>query len=491
MNSDRRVAWMIGALTLGWSACFHHTRDWNSASRLLLTHALVEDRTIDVTRFVAIDGRLVRNPPTRDLASPDRLHYFSDKAPGQSYFGAAALGLLRAAGVTEDHPSASDFVASQPEKLSLRRTDWLLTVATSGLAAAGSSVLVFLLLRQWQASQSVAAATALALAFASPMQVYATLYYGHVLAGFFSMLAMFLVESQGDRPLGRNFLAGLAGGLSVVVEYTMATFVVAIAIAGGLSLFQHGRNGRQSAAAGLAFVLGGLGPAILLGWYHWCATGDPFTPAYRYEIQLDFAAVHAKSGGIPLSSMQPGAIAGLLVGSSIGLLWFAPAVLWAVPGMLSLLRFRPRACGTILLATILLVLAIACFPNWNGGLATGPRFLVPILPLLFVAVGWAWHVFSKATFGLASLGVFAPVVVGSAVLNVAMNAAGGRKPFDMSIGEYLISVSQGHDRHIVDWATGLLGVRLGFESSLAILLVLMAVVVALVLRHSKSETQAV
>src|SRR5687767_12750494 len=119
MNSDRRAAWTIGALTLVWSACFHHTRDWNSASRLLLTHALVEDRTVDVTRFVAVDGSLVRNPPTRDLASPDRQHYFSDKAPGQSYFGAAALGLLRALGVAEDHPPASDFVASRPEKLSL------------------------------------------------------------------------------------------------------------------------------------------------------------------------------------------------------------------------------------------------------------------------------------------------------------------------------------------------------------------------------------
>jgi len=491
MNSDRRVAWMIGALTLGWSACFHHTRDWNSASRLLLTHALVEDRTVDVTRFVAVDGRLVRNPPTRDLASPDRLHFFSDKAPGQSHFGAAALSPLRAAGIAEDHPPASDFVASQPEKISLRRTDWLLTIATSGLAAAGSAVLVFLLLRHWQANQCVASATALALAFASPMQVYSTLYYGHVLAGFFAMLAMFLVEFQGGRPLGRNFLAGLAAGLSVVVEYTMATFVVAIATAGAVSAMTASPEGRRSAAAGLAFLLGGLGPAILLGWYHWRVTGDPFTPAYRYEIQLDFAAVHAKGGGIPLAAIQAGAVWGLLLGSSVGLVLFAPAVLWSVPGAVAILRFRRRPGETILFASLLLLMAIACFPNWNGGLATGPRFLVPILPLLFVAVGWAWHVCSKSTFGQALLFVFAPIVVGSAVLNVAMNAAGARKPFDMTIGEFLNAASQAHDPHVIDWATGLFNVRLAFELSLALLFVFLAVVVALVLQRSRSDAQAV
>src|SRR5215211_5835374 len=104
MTADRRVAGWIFAFCLCWSACFHHTRDWNSASRLLLSHAIVQNRSIEVTPFVAVDGMLVRDPPTKDLSSPDRRRYYCDKPPGQSFVGAAWLMILRSIGFAESHP---------------------------------------------------------------------------------------------------------------------------------------------------------------------------------------------------------------------------------------------------------------------------------------------------------------------------------------------------------------------------------------------------
>jgi hypothetical protein len=77
------------------------------------------------------------------------------------------------------------------------------------------------------------------------------------------------------------------------------------------------------------------------------------------------------------------------------------------------------------------------------------------------------------------------------MLNMTMNAAGARKPFDMSVGAYLSVVSETHDRHVVDWTADLFGFRLGFETSLAIPLVLTAVAVSLVLRRTRAEDQAV
>lgn len=484
MNRDLRTALLIGALTLAWSACFHHTRDWNTASRLLLTHAIVQNGSLEATPFVAVDGRLVDNPPTRDLASPDKIRYFCDKAPGQSFVGAAVLWSLNAVGNSQTQPPASDREASRPEKLSLRRTDWLLAVATSGLASAVSCSIVFLILRRWGATASSAASAALALAFASPMQVYSTLYYGHTLAGMFALASMALFDDEGSSKWGM-FLSGMCAGLAVVTEYTMAVFVTVMLVVGAASGFARMRTHSRRLLNGVAFLLGGLGPALLLGWYHWRVTGDPFTPAYRYEVQLDFAAVHAKGGGIPLSSLQPGAIQGLLASPSIGLLWFAPAVIWAVPGLIEMMRSRRRTAFVILLSSVLLLLAVACFPNWNGGLATGPRFLVPLLPLLFLAVGWGWHVASQSAVGRWLLGLSAPVVAASAIFVTSMNVAGARKSFDVPTSEFIRASELQRERNLVDWLLNPLGFHPNSTVAAAIMIALAAIGVVAVIRASR------
>jgi hypothetical protein len=492
MTADRRLAGGIAALCLFWSACFHHTRDWNSASRLLLTHALVQNHSVEVTPFVAVDGMLVRDPPTKDLASPDRRRHFCDKPPGQSFAGAGFFFLLRSSGIADDHPLARDFEASRPERLSHRRTDQLLTIATSGLAAAAASALVFLMLRRWGSGRPAATVAAIGLTFASPWQVYGTLYYGHVLAGFLSLLSLdFLSRAiEGDRRNLLAFFAGVFAGLAVVTEYTLATYVISVCLVGivvGVKqlITDAGRN-RGGAATAFAFLLGGFGPAILLGFYHWSVTGDPFVPAYRYEVEPIFAAVHAKGGGIPLTSLQPNALRELLAGSSIGLFLFAPAVVWAIPGIVMLLRDRFWLGGMILLTAATLVLAIACFPNWNGGLATGPRLVVPALPLMFVAVGWAWHIASQSRLGRLLLLVTAPFVMAAWILNTAMNAAGARKPFDSSIGEFLLEMhaSPHRERHLGDWLLSTFGIDADATTSLVVLLVVGLLGVIFVLRRA-------
>jgi len=490
MTADRRTALWLLLIGVGWSACFHHTRDWNSASRLLLSHAMVQTHSIEVTPFVAVHGQLVRNPPTRDLASPDGQRYFSDKAPGQSLLGAAALPLLKALKVAADHPLATDSIASQAERLSLRRTDYLLTVATSGVCAGLAAAVVYLLLRRWNVGATTAAAAALALEFASPWQAYGALYYGHVAAGLFAVLAVWFFDADFDSSLRRltaAFLAGLFAGLAVLVEYTMATLVISIVLAAAITaLAARGRSrGRWDAA--VAFLLGGLGPAMWLGWYHWRVTGDPFVPAYRYEVERDFAAVHAKGSGIPLSTLQPGAIFELPFGSSIGLVLFAPAVVWAVVGIVRLISARPRVGWTALFSVVFLLIVVACFPNWNGGLATGPRFLSPSLPVLFAAAGVAWDLASKQKVGRFLLAISTPIVVGAAILNTAMNAAGARKPFDLSINEFL-RLSFGapdRERHMGDWLLSILGVHASAVAAFAILAALAAVPIFVVLRRTR------
>jgi len=451
---------------------------------------LVQTHSVEVTPFVAVHGQLVRNPPTRDLASPDGQHYFSDKAPGQSLLGAATLPLLKTLKMAADHPLTTDSIANQPERLSLRRTDYLLTVATSGLSAGLSAAVVYLLLRRWNTGPTTAAAAALALEFASPWQAYGALYYGHVAAGLFVILALWFFDADFDsnlRQLLAPFLAGFFAGLAVLVEYTMATLVISMVLAATISALASRARSRRRWDAAVAFLLGGLGPALWLGWYHWRVTGDPFVPAYRYEVERDFAAVHAKGSGIPLSTLQPGAIFELLFGSSIGLVWFAPAVVWAIAGVTGLIGARPKMGWTALFSVVFLLIVVACFPNWNGGLATGPRFLAPSLPVLFAAAGFAWDLASRQKVGRLLLAISTPFVVGAAILNTAMNAAGARKAFDRPINEFL-RLSFGapdRERHMGDWLLSILGVQASAVAAFAILAALAAVPIFVILRRTR------
>ena len=292
---------------------------------------------------------LVRDPPTKDLASPDRRRYFCDKPPGQSFAGAGFFFLFRSSGIADDHPLARDFEASRPERLSLRRTDRLLTIATSGMAAA--------------------AASANSLSYAASLGSRPTDCHGRraradvriSMAGVRN--ALLRTRTRGspvapvagfsvsrDRMRSKRVscasFAGVFAGLAVATEYTLATFVVSVCRRWSRCRRQTDDRRRRSQPWAAPrprspFCSEVVGPAILLGFYHWSMTGDPFVPAYRYEVEPIFAAVHAKGGGIPLTSLQPNALHELLVGSSIGLFLFAPAALvWAVPGIVMLLRDR-------------------------------------------------------------------------------------------------------------------------------------------------------
>jgi MFS family permease len=433
-----RIRWRLSlalfASLMAFYAGFHQSRDWNSASRFLLSYAIVQHGSLEITPFVARNGVLVANPLTWDLSSPDRRNYFCDKAPGQSVAGAAAFALLRALGAAKNHPTLQDGPLDAA-KFSAWPTDRWVTWLTSGAASAGSAVLTWLLVLRWSGSAPAAMGAATALGLATPMLPYATLYYGHALAGFFLLLAIYFCAIVGDRRRARWLFAGAAGlasGLAVATEYTLAVFVVATAIVG----MSYGVVKRRGALEAFAYAVGGLVAAALLGWYHFSVTGDPFSTAYRYEVRSDFAAVHGQVGGIPKFAPNPAAARELLVGPRRGLLSFAPTALAALLGLLVLGRRSPFAAWTVGLSSVSLVAAISGFPNWDGGLAVGPRFLVPLLPSLLALAG-VWLAQPCGPVGRCWRGLWLVAAGFGGALNLLMTAAGARMPAEMGIAEYL------------------------------------------------------
>jgi hypothetical protein len=104
---------------------------------------------------------------------------------------------------------------------------------------------------------------------------------------------------------------------------------------------------------------------------------------------------------------------GLLFSSGKGIAWFAP-VLWLAPwGVAAMVRSRNhseaarrgeaarRAGWAIVAAWSVALLVYGRFQHWGGDGSWGPRYLVPVLPLAAIAVGFAVDGVSRARRRLA------------------------------------------------------------------------------------------
>jgi hypothetical protein len=97
---------------------------------------------------------------------------------------------------------------------------------------------------------------------------------------------------------------------------------------------------------------------------------------------------------------------GLVFSSGKGLLWFAPAVWLAPAGWSSMVKSgeRGRSVAVTSIAVVALALLLySTFEHWAGDGSFGPRYLVPMLPLLFLAVGFAWERRGRAFRSLATV----------------------------------------------------------------------------------------
>jgi hypothetical protein len=125
-----------------------------------------------------------------------------------------------------------------------------------------------------------------------------------------------------------------------------------------------------------AFFLAAVGAAALYGLHYQAAFGSP-TPLALY-------------GGLPADvSGAPGrALGGLLLDRSFGLLPHAPLLLLAFPGLVALAA-RARMVWPALLVGLAVLAPVLFWRMWWGGQCPPGRFLVPLVPVLAVAVGLA------------------------------------------------------------------------------------------------------
>ncbi len=372
--SVRYRALLIGTIAFISYAYFYEGGGWNQNSRFDLVRALAQHRTLRIDAY---------HENTQDKAFANG-HYYSDKAPGVGLLAVpvalAMRPVLRSAGANPESPRG------------LVVTSYFATIFTVALPMATACALLFLIALRLGSSVKGAAFAALAMGLATPVWAYATLFWGHALAGaclLFAFASALKLPSSPNatQDLGWTSAAGLAAGWATVTEYPAAPASVILAIFALGLVWRDGWPRRWRIATGIA--AGALPCVAVLLIYQWAAFGSAFHPSYSYYPPGAFPWM--KRGYLGLSYPRIDVALKLLFSCRRGLLFAGPVIL-AAPFGLRLLWKQPATRAAAVAATVVAAyyfLFQSSFSAYSGW-SYGPRYLSPGLPLLCLGLSPVW-----------------------------------------------------------------------------------------------------
>jgi len=243
-------------------------------------------------------------------------------------------------------------------------------VAGSAVAAAAAVAVAFRFALAVSGVPSAARAAALALGFATILWPYSKFGFNAPLAALAVVAGIFGVwtgvRTGRERGLAVGALCLSYGGLT---RHELFVLCLPVAVWLWLESADLRTFARRAVIFGLPFA------GILTVWlsYNYARFGHPLDtglmrdPNVRWDNPL-LVGLH-----------------GLLLSPGRSLLLYCPVVLAAVPA-LAWLRRRDRNTAILLGGSSLtLLLLIAKMRQWDGGESYGPRYLVPVMPLLLVS----------------------------------------------------------------------------------------------------------
>lgn len=357
-REDRRIAaglFLVAFVTFAW---FFGGGGWNQNAQFDLMRAVVERRTFYV------DGYAVN---TGDLSTGWRGHTYINKPPGVS--------LLAAIPYAPVYAIERAFHMPIDRWLLMTVNAWIVTVLTCGVTGALIPAVLYLYMRRRAGSSPLAAAAiAYAIAFGTIIFPYSTMLFAHVPAALFLLLA-FVWHDR--RPLLAGVCAGIAG----------LCFYFCIPAAAVILVLVLTRSWKSA----LRFVAGGIPFGILLGWYHYECFGSPWRTSV--ESSGGFTEQGKLFGVIGKPAID--ALWGITFSPYRGLFYSSPILLVAILGIIMMITRRAmlRELTAIVVISLIFIIGTASFNGWSGGSAFGPRYLLPIVPLLAIPMTFAVPMF--------------------------------------------------------------------------------------------------
>jgi hypothetical protein len=368
-RADRRIAVGLFIVTFVTFAYFFSGGGWNQNAQWDLTRALVEQHKLHIDDYRRNTGDLSWSN------SSGTWYAFANKPPGVSMLAAIPYALI------------------YRWQLSNATNAYLVTVLTCGVCGALIPVVLYLYgarRRRLLAPRSESddrrrrtpdVAVALTIAFGTIVFPYSTMLFAHVPAALFLLLAFVWLD---ERPL----LAGVCAGIASLCFYICIPAALVLALSGAAGS-QPTAKGRRAKSPPLHFILGGLPFAILLGAYHYVCFGSPWRTSVAGS--RNFTQEGLLLGVFRKPSLE--ALWGLTFSEYRGLFFVSPILLLALVGAIVMIRKRVmlRELATIGAIFMIFLVAIASFNGWEGGFAFGPRYLLPVIPLLAIPMLFAWR----------------------------------------------------------------------------------------------------
>jgi len=284
---------------------------------------------------------------------------------------------------------------------------------------------------------------ALMLGFTTPVWVYAKSFMAEPLQALGLLLALAGASLAGDpraheRPggaVGPAWAAAAGAALAISAKLSM----LPLALACLAPLLAAPARRWIVPAAGVVLALAGHAA------YNLARFGTPLETGYGAQASASAFTTPILVG-----------LYGLVLSSGKGVMWFAPGLWLAPSGVRAVLggvrggwpgwwdRASRRAALGALLATAVALVLYGTFQHWAGDGSFGPRYLVPVLPLLFLCVGFALSAAGRVRRALA---------VGLAVVGLAVQVGGVAIYFGAQMreaGDYPYTLALEHPRFMSD-----------------------------------------
>ncbi len=454
-RARRAGLWALLALALAYATVMQAS-GWAQTANFALVRAL-SDGTAQIDRW---------QWETRDKSYYDG-HFYSVKAPGMPaltvpfYKLATAMGAQGAAFEVAQRAKRSE--AFRWYKAGVPSLEYGNTIAHGrlvraeiengtplmwllGLVGAVLPALAMLLMVRWcveRLEPGLGTLAAVLLGAGTLVMPFATLFFSHVLAAALAFAAFALLwrERAGPPRLALVAAAGLAAGLAVTTEYPLA---LAGAIV-GLYALARGDVARR----GVTYAGGVLAGVMPLLAYNLWAFGSVTHFSYENAVAEPGVTGHDVLGlneggffGIGLPHFEN---AFDLLLSNKGLLIVSPVLAMSLAGLV-LMRRRGNRAEAYTIAGVFAAFLIYNSGYWLpfGGGSPGPRFLIPALPFLAVALAPALRRWPTTTLALAVPSV---LTMATATVTVPMIGNG-------DVGLWVNGLILGNFEHTVATALG-------------------------------------
>ena len=203
---------------------------------------------------------------------------------------------------------------------------------------------------------------------------YARTFFRESLLGFWLIALLFcFVTWQGRRKRSTLALCALFIALAIATKISTIAIVPCFTL---ILLGQLDLPRRYKVLIGLVGMLGVVGLLLLAARFRWQEDALPRLIDYGRGIFVDeqfWIRVY-----------------GLLFSPGKGLFIYAPIFVLSMVGLVGLVRRNAGAGLLILLSVVSVVCLYGYYWTWYGGMCWGPRFLVPLGPLLSLPLAQIW-----------------------------------------------------------------------------------------------------